>query len=95
MNARLPLRSKRQSNVYDRIAAATGGDAQRFATASELADKVEEDLMVKHSFYSSAHGMAVSWKNKNQIQNQNIELFINMILRNIYVTYGTSYRVYV
>nr|XP_022328871.1 hemicentin-1-like [Crassostrea virginica] len=44
-NARLPLRSKRQSNVYDRIAAATGGDVQRFATASELADKVEEDLM--------------------------------------------------
>ena len=59
-NARLPLRTKRQSNVYDRIAAATGGDVQRFATASELADKVEEDLMVKNSFYSSAHGTAVS-----------------------------------
>ncbi|XP_061173534.1 uncharacterized protein LOC133182699 [Saccostrea echinata] len=38
-------RYKRQSSVYDRIAQTTGGDVQRFSSSSELASKVEEDLL--------------------------------------------------
>lgn len=39
-------RYKRQSSVYDSIAQATGGDVERFSSSQELADKVQEDLMV-------------------------------------------------
>lgn len=39
-------RYKRQSSVYDSIAQATGGEVARFSSSQELADKVEEDLMV-------------------------------------------------
>ncbi|XP_062603094.1 uncharacterized protein LOC134264839 isoform X2 [Saccostrea cucullata] len=41
----LTERYKRQSSVYDRIAQTTGGDVQRFSSSSELASKVEEDLL--------------------------------------------------
>lgn len=39
-------RYKRQSSVYDNIAQATDGDVERFSSSQELADKVQEDLMV-------------------------------------------------
>lgn len=39
-------RYKRQSSVYDSIAQATGGDVERFSSSADLADKVQEDLMV-------------------------------------------------
>lgn len=39
-------RYKRQSSVYDNIAQATDGDVERFSLSQELADKVQEDLMV-------------------------------------------------
>lgn len=46
-------RYKRQSSVYDSIAQATGGDVERFSSSQDLADKVQEDLMViLFSFFS-------------------------------------------